>query len=116
MVSCASSLHPGPERLASGTKGNHVKLGYKAVAAAAAAGLLLMAGSGAAANAAATVNGPFYNSGEAGYQVQSAVSFNEVRTTIHIPVGSSTSSFIALQQTVNGGKTYAIGLFNDGGN
>jgi len=84
----------------------------------AASGLATVAllGSSAAANAAATINGPFYNIGEAGYQVQSAVSFNEVRTTIHIPAGSSTSSFIALQQTVNGGKTYAIGLFNDGGN
>jgi len=84
----------------------------------AASGLATVAllGSSAAANAAATINGPFYNAGEAGYQVQSAVSFNEVRTTIHIPAGSSTSSFIALQQTVNGGKTYAIGLVNVGGN
>ena len=84
----------------------------------AASGLATVAllGSSAAANASATINGPFYNIGEAGYQVQSAVSFNEVRTTIHIPAGSSTGSFIALQQTVNGGKTYAIGLVNVGGN
>ena len=84
----------------------------------AASGLATVAllGSSAAANAAATINGPFPNIGEAGYQIQSAVSFNEVRTTVHVPVGSSTSDFIALQQTVNGGKTYAIGLFDDGGN
>lgn len=83
----------------------------------AASGLATVAllGSSAAANAAATVNGPFPNIGEAGYQIQSSVPFNEVRTTIHIPAGSSTSSFIALQQTVNGGETFAIGLLNIGG-
>jgi hypothetical protein len=81
----------------------------------AASGLATVAllGSSAAANAAATINGPFPNIGEAGYQVQSAVQFNEVRATIHVPAGSTTSSFIALQQTVNGGKTYAIGLYAD---
>ena len=87
----------------------------------AAAGLATVAllGSSAAANAATaagTVNGPFFNIGEAGYQIQSAVPFNEVRTTIHIPAGSTTSSFIALQQSVNGGETFAIGLVNLGGN
>jgi len=84
----------------------------------AASGLATVAllGSSAAANAAATVNGPFPNIGEAGYQLQSAVSFNEVRTTVHVPVGSSTSDFIALQQNVNGGRTFAIGLINEGGN
>jgi hypothetical protein len=81
----------------------------------AASGLATVAllGSSAAANAAATVNGPFYNAGEAGYQLQTTVPFNEVRTTIHIPAGSTTSSFIDLQQTVNGGRTFAIGLFEN---
>jgi hypothetical protein len=84
----------------------------------AASGLATVAllGSSVAANAAATINGPFYNIGEAGYQVQSQVNFNEVRTTVHIPAGSSTSSFIALQENVNGGATAVIGLENIGGN
>jgi hypothetical protein len=78
-------------------------------------------GGGAAASAAATpnatpnagvINGPFYNQEEAGYQVESSVSFNEVRTTIHIPAGSSSSPFISLQETVNGGLNYSIGLVN----
>jgi len=66
--------------------------------------------SSAAANAAATINGPIYNTGEAGYQIQSSVPFNEVRTTIHVPAGSTTSSFIDLAQGVNGGETFSIGL------
>jgi len=85
----------------------------------AAAGLATVAllGSSAAANAASTstINGPFTNFAEAGYQVQSSVSFNEVRTTVHIPAGSATSSFIALQANGNGGQTFAIGLQNIGG-
>ena len=78
----------------------------------AASGLATVAllGSTAAANAAATINGPFYNAGEAGYQIQSTVPFNEVRTTIHVPAGSTTSSFIDLQEGVNGGETFALGL------
>jgi hypothetical protein len=84
----------------------------------AASGLATVAllGSSVAANAAATINGPFYNPGEAGYQVQSSVNFNEVRTTVHVDPGSSTSPFIALQSTVNGGATAVIGLENIGGN
>jgi hypothetical protein len=87
----------------------------------AASGLATVAllGSSAAANAASaagTVNGPFYNQGEAGYQIHSQVSFNEVRATVHVPAGSSTSPFIALQETVNGGTTAAIGLVNVNGN
>jgi len=84
----------------------------------AASGLATVAllGSSVAANAAATINGPFYNPGEAGYQVQSSVNFNEVRTTVHVDPGSSTSPFIALQSTVNGGATAIIGLENIGGN
>jgi len=83
----------------------------------AASGLATVAllGSSVAANAA-TINGPFYNPGEAGYQVQSSVNFNEVRTTVHVDPGSSTSPFIALQSTVNGGATAIIGLENIGGN
>lgn len=77
----------------------------------AAAGMATLAvlGSAGSANAAA-INGPLYNTGLAGYQLQSSVSFNEVRTTISIPAGSVSSSFIDLQETVNGGKTFAIGL------
>jgi hypothetical protein len=84
----------------------------------AASGLATVAllGSSVAANAASTINGPFYNTGEAGYQVQSSVHFNEVRTTVHVAPGSSTSPFIALQQNVNGGATAVIGLKNVGGN
>jgi hypothetical protein len=80
----------------------------------AASGLATVAllGSSAVANAAGTVNGPIFNKVEAGYQIHSTVPFNEVRTTIHVPAGSSTSPFIALQETVNGGKTFAIGLLN----
>jgi hypothetical protein len=83
----------------------------------AASGLATVAllGSSAAANAA-TINGPIYNSGEAGYQLQTSVNFNEVRTTVHVSPGSSTSPFIALQETVNGGSTAVIGLENIGGN
>jgi len=83
----------------------------------AASGLATVAllGSSVAANAASTINGPFYNIGEAGYQVQSSVNFNEVRTTVHVAPGSSTSPFIALQESVNGGATAAIGLQNIGG-
>jgi len=83
----------------------------------AASGLATVAllGSSVAANAASTINGPFYNIGEAGYQVQSSVNFNEVRTTVHVAPGSSTSPFIALQSTVNGGGTAVIGLENIGG-
>jgi hypothetical protein len=78
----------------------------------AASGLATVAllGSSAAANAAATINGPIYNTGEAGYQVQSSVPFNEIRTTIHIPAGSESSSFIDLQENINGGETFVIGL------
>jgi hypothetical protein len=68
--------------------------------------------SSAAANAA-TINGPIYNTGEAGYQIQSAVPFNEVRTTIHVPAGSESSSFIDLAESVNGGETFSIGLAYD---
>ncbi|HEY6480455.1 MAG TPA: hypothetical protein VIZ00_10525, partial [Streptosporangiaceae bacterium] len=84
----------------------------------AASGLATVAllGSSVAANAAATVNGPFYNIGEAGYQLQTSANFNEVRTTVHVDPGSSTSPFIALQETVNGGATAVIGLENIGGN
>jgi hypothetical protein len=84
----------------------------------AASGLATVAllGSSVAANAASTINGPFYNIGESGYQVQSSVNFNEVRTTVHVAPGSSTSPFIALQQSVNGGATATIGLKNVGGN
>lgn len=84
----------------------------------AASGLATVAllGSSVAANAAATVNGPFYNIGEAGYQLQTSGNFNEVRTTVHVDPGSSTSPFIALQETVNGGATAVIGLENIGGN
>jgi len=69
--------------------------------------------SSAAANAAATINGPIFNKAEAGYQIQSSVPFNEVRTTIHIPAGSQSSSFIDLAEGVNGGETFAIGLAYD---
>jgi len=77
----------------------------------AASGLATVAllGSSAAANAA-TINGPIFNTGEAGYQIQSSVPFNEIRTTIHIPAGAQSSSFIDLQETINGGQTYVIGL------
>jgi len=77
----------------------------------AASGLATVAllGSSAAANAA-TINGPIYNTGEAGYQIQSSVPFNEIRTTIHVPAGSESSSFIDLQTTINGGETFVIGL------
>jgi hypothetical protein len=71
--------------------------------------------SSAAANAA-TINGPIYNTGEAGYQIQSSVSFNEVRTTIHIPAGSESSAFIDLQENINGGETFVIGLAYDPAN
>jgi hypothetical protein len=94
---------------------NTIKRFAVAGAAFAAAGALALAGGGAQAFAAGTVNGPFDNIGEAGYQIQSAVPFNEVRTTVHIPAGSSTSPFIALAETVNGGRTVAIGLVNIGG-
>jgi hypothetical protein len=78
----------------------------------AASGLATVAllGSSAAANAAATINGPIYNSGEAGYQIQSSVPFNEVRTNIHIPPGGQSSAFIDLQENINGGRTFALGL------
>jgi hypothetical protein len=84
----------------------------------AASGLATVAllGSSVAANAAATVNGPFYNPGESGYQLQTSANFNEVRTTVHVDPGSSTSPFIALQENVNGGATAVIGLENIGGN
>jgi hypothetical protein len=77
----------------------------------AASGLATVAllGSSAVANAA-TVNGPIYNKGEAGYQIQSSVPFNEIRTTIHIPAGGQSSAFIDLQQNINGGRTFALGL------
>jgi hypothetical protein len=77
----------------------------------AASGLATVAllGSSAAANAA-TINGPIYNTGEAGYQIQSSVPFNEIRTTIHVPAGSTSSSFIDLAEGVNGGETFSIGL------
>ncbi len=86
----------------------------------AASGLATVAllGSSVAANAAtapATINGPFYNIGEAGYQLQTTANFNEVRATVHVDPGSSTSPFIALQETVNGGATAVIGLENIGG-
>lgn len=90
------------------------RLAYAAGIAAAAGGIAL-AGMGPA-SAAGTVNGPFPNIGEAGYQIHSAVPFNEVRTTITIPAGASTSSFIALQNTVNGGTTFAEGLYFDAAN
>jgi hypothetical protein len=87
----------------------------------AASGLATVAllGSSVAANAATaagTVNGPFYNIAESGYQIQSQVRFNEVRTTIHIPAGSESSPCAILQENVNGGATAAICLINDGGN
>jgi hypothetical protein len=101
---------------------------FRLLAAAAAAGSVVLLGAGAAsaAPAAGQVNGPYYNSGEAGYQIESGVSFNEVRTTIHIPAGTpvqgnptsyypGTSDFIGLQQTINGGKTFAIGLTDENG-
>ena len=69
----------------------------------AASGLATVAllASSAVANAA-TINGPIFNKAEAGYQIQSSVPFNEVRTTIHIPAGSESSSFIDLAEGVNG--------------
>lgn len=84
----------------------------------AASGLATVAllGSTAVAQAAGTVNGPFFNRFEAGYELHSTVQFNEVRATVHVPAGSSTSPFLALQETVNGGRTFAIGLLNVGGN
>jgi hypothetical protein len=86
----------------------------------AASGLATVAllGSTAAANAstaAGTVNGPFFNQAEAGYQIQSQVPFNEVRTTIHIPAGSESSPCAILQENVNGGATAAICLINVNG-
>jgi hypothetical protein len=80
----------------------------------AASGLATVAllGSSAAANAA-TINGPIYNTGEAGYQIQSSVPFNEIRTTIHIPAGGQSSAFIDLQENINGGETFALGLAYD---
>lgn len=84
-------------------------------AIAAAAALALAAGV-SPASAAGIVNGPIYNIAEAGYQIQSPVPFNEVRTTISIPAGSSTSSFIDLAENINGGRTFAIGLVNISGN
>ena len=86
----------------------------------AASGLATVAllGSSVAANAATAagpVNGPFYNIAESGYQLQSQVRFNEVRTTIHIPAGSLSSPCAILQENVNGGATAAICLINVNG-
>jgi hypothetical protein len=94
---------------------NRLALAGGAFIAASALALAASGTAGAAATPNATpdagvINGPFYNQEEAGYQLQSTVNFNEVRETIHIPAGSSSSPFIDLAQTVNGGLTYAIGL------
>jgi hypothetical protein len=88
---------------------------FKLIAAALAASGLAAFAASTPALAAGTVNGPFWNIGEAGYQIQSSVPFNEVRTTITIPAGSTTTSFVALVPTVNGdGQVYAIGLYFSG--
>lgn len=85
----------------------HKILGGLAALGAATALALTSAGT---AFAAGTINGPIYNKGDAGYQIQSPVTFNEVRTTIDIPAGSQSSSFIDLQENINGGETFVIGL------
>jgi hypothetical protein len=85
----------------------------------AASGLATVAllGSSAMAYAASpkVVNGPDFTTDTAGYQINSAVPFNEVRATIHVSPGDTTDGVLALQSNVNGGHTVVFRLHEVGG-
>jgi hypothetical protein len=80
------------------------------------AGLALTAASAAGASTsapvkpAASINGPNYNPIEVGYQQHGSIQKNQMRGTVTIPAGSKVSQFLGLQENVNGGQTFALGL------